>query len=904
MCPLNSSIPITAEGLIPVAPSDVASIPSIALSIPDFEGEAVLRIFSNETHEQIACYSAVLTNGNSFAQPKSVGTVLGLFTLLALIASFGTAIYGEAIPTIRLHYAHSLSVGVVFAVWQHIYYLGALSVNWPSVLVAWWNNFAWAAGMIYSSSMQSSIDHLVGNNVGNTSEVGSAQSGSSNPGIGGGYDISAIYRRTLGAGIKRATKAPFDIASEIYGRDPSNVLKRDIVQRNVERAVAASESIPDASVGYKWYGKAVGPGYPIPGNYSGFAGTLAQEGIKVSNAFMTGFLWFLICLVLLVACVMALKWILEGLARLKWIKQDRLKFFRTHWLGYSAVAALRICFIAWFMIMFLTIFQFTYQSSGGVKAVAAIVFIIFFIGMPLIAGYAYWYKHHVTDHEHGTPTEHNKLMGGRLPLPNFRSKKQEAVPATTEPAVHHVREESKSESKPLWKRMASNGSLFSSGPDLRSIHDDEDYTLKFGWLAGRFRRTRWWFFAVWLFYEFLRAIFLGGASSYALAQVFGLLVIEFIAFCFIVWARPFEGQRLNVLVVYCLGFSKVTTVGLSAAFDGRFNLARITTTVIGIVIIVIQGILTIITVIAIIVGAISSYMSVSRNRENFRPRKWHGLREKYFDHLDKAVNDLPPEPKPEPPPPEEPKFGFEMRSVKRQAKIEDEDEEFSSVVLGDAATSPLSMAEDATTTPMYPRSGAGTPANRSRANSRAPSIRSMSQSQTNLPYGARAHRRSWSTKDFPTFDAAPVERDTTPVDTERNAGNEDEPVPPPRSASKRTRASSRGSTKATQLTAQPSTDSLHIGGDVSTRDTIGNVPAPTVRPRAGTGSRSQRNSFYGMIAEDASSSDRLNADASDSQPSNQQTSANWGSYGRAHPLTPALEMDEWHVSPKSEPSPQ
>ena len=38
---MNSSVPIEAGGIIPVSQSDVANIPAIALSIPDFEGQAI-----------------------------------------------------------------------------------------------------------------------------------------------------------------------------------------------------------------------------------------------------------------------------------------------------------------------------------------------------------------------------------------------------------------------------------------------------------------------------------------------------------------------------------------------------------------------------------------------------------------------------------------------------------------------------------------------------------------------------------------------------------------------------------------------------------------------------------------------------------------------------------------------
>ncbi|KAG9583133.1 TRP-domain-containing protein, partial [Aureobasidium melanogenum] len=223
LCPLNASIPIEANGIIPVAQSDVAAIPPIALSIPDFEGEAILRIFANSTQAEIGCYSAVVTNGATFSQPKAVGSILGIFTVIALIASFATAIYGDSVPVMRKHYAHSLSVLVVFSVFQHVFFTGALSMNWPSVLVAWWSNFAWSGGMIYSSSMQHSIDKLIGNNLGNTSQVGAAGSGTNQDGVGGGFDISSIYRR--GLSIKR------DVAWDIYQRDHSIELRRDVLSR-------------------------------------------------------------------------------------------------------------------------------------------------------------------------------------------------------------------------------------------------------------------------------------------------------------------------------------------------------------------------------------------------------------------------------------------------------------------------------------------------------------------------------------------------------------------------------------------------------------------------------------------------------------------------------------------------
>ncbi|KAK5175270.1 uncharacterized protein LTR77_000407 [Saxophila tyrrhenica] len=891
LCPLNSSIPINANGFIPIAPGDIANIPSLAYDIPDFEGQAILRIFANSTQSEIGCYSAVVTNGKSFSHPESVGTVLGIFALITVLASFATAIYGEAVPTMRLHYAHSLSAGVVMAVFQHIFFTGALSVNWPSVLVAWWSNFAWAGGMIYSSSMQSSINSVIGANIGNTSQVGAAPSDSTQDNLGGGYDISSIYKRSFSVPSSYLpANHPFrrDMLTEIFDTDEFRmVTKRDIFTHHAERALAARDVV-DKSDGYRWYGHAVGPGLPLPGNYSGFAGTLAEENIPVSNAFMTGFLWFLILLVLLVAAVVTFKGALEGLARFNAINAERLRFFRDHWKRYAGAVALRTCYIGFFLMMFLTIFEFTYQSSAGVKVVAAFVFVIFLVGISGVAWYACYYKKHLIIKDPGSAAgqvERKKLLGV-IPV----AAKKDTTAQTGETQATETSRDEKKSGKAFWKRKSATDSIANNPDSVDNIHDYDDYTMKFGWLVSRFRRSRWYFFTVWIFYEFLRAVFYAGASGYALAQVFGLLIIEFLAFIYIIWARPFEGRRLNLLVVYCLGFSKVASVALSAAFDVHFNLERITTTVIGIVIVIIQGILTIITMIAVIVGAISSYMSISRNREDFRPRKWHGLREKYFDHLDRVVNDLPREPKPkrvkrserERQEAEESQPGFAIRNMRRENKIEDDDTEFASEMRPQDPNASYVSMDRKVSTPPY-GSGAATPVRQSRAGSM------HSMSNTNLPYGARPHRPSWSTRDFSMVGADESRQSFTPIDMSRTVPDEDEAVAPPSPKKGRhSRSASlssvlhKSSAPALAVKQQPSSDSFQVGGDVSTRDTIGRVPAPSMRPRSNThGSRNSRTGTPSYVF------DERDDEYDDAQPgpSSQRASR--------YPLTPAQEMEEW-----------
>ncbi|KAF2745865.1 TRP-domain-containing protein [Sporormia fimetaria CBS 119925] len=682
-CPVEAGTPIEANGVIPVNAQDVAAIPDIALSIPDFEGEAILRIFANSTQTEIGCFSAVITNGASFSQPAAVGSALGFFTFVAVVASFATAIYGSTVPDIRKHYAHSMSVQVVFAVWHHIFFSGALSVNWPSVLVAFWSNYAWAAGMIYTESMQNTINNFIGSNKGNTSQVGAAGTGVETPELGGGFDIRKIYTR------------------DVLEDQPSQA------SRMLEKALARRD-LAGKEDGYAWYGDAVKPGLPLPGNFSGFAGTLKEQKIPASNAFMTGFIWFVILLAAVVSAILLLKVVLETLSKSKMIRAERLALFRKHWLRYTLFAVLRTLVIGYFMLIFLSLFQFAYLASPAPVAVACIVFLILFLGVGGLAAYACFFR----------------LRSGDYIVEKKRLLK--VIPwygLTRNHTTQHLN------GKPYADTIA-----WPSIHPESSIHDDEEYTSKFGWLASRFRRTRWWFFVAWLLYESIRACFLAGASGAPRVQVFGLLAVEVVAFVVLIILRPFEGQRLNVIVVYLLGFSKVATTGLSAAFDTTFNLPRITTTVIGVVIIVIQGLLTVVVLVAIVSGAITTYFSLTRYRETIRPSKWNGMRDKYYKRLNTAVLDIPrPAPPPRPPQPKD--LYFSINSIKRVPKVEDEDAEFMAEINGELADSRITLPQQDGIVETRP------------TRSRASSMRSQ-MSFSSLPHRAHVHRASWSSRDF------------------------------------------------------------------------------------------------------------------------------------------------------------
>ncbi|KAK2628109.1 hypothetical protein QTJ16_002755 [Diplocarpon rosae] len=686
LCPLNASVPITGGAVIPVSQSDVSAIPPIALGIPDFEGTLQLSFYSNSSQTQIACFSAVMRNGASFSHPAAVGTTLGVFTIVALLASFATAIYGVSIPHIRTHYAHSLSILVVIEVFQSIFFSGALSLQWPSVLPAFWSNFAWSAGMISTPSILKSINSFAGVS-GNSSQVGGA--GSTIINSNGGLQ-QQIYGRSLETIARKSEQ----VASHLYKREANDTAGAKL---------------------FDWAGVPISPGLPLPGNWYNFAGTLSLVEVPAADAFMIGFLWLIILVVILVAVIALFKWAMEAFCVMKIMKRDRLLFFRDHWLGFIGLVILRTLFIAFFMMMTLTLFQFSFGGKAGPIAIAVIVFLVFFVGALVISFYACFYRIRFGKYESSPDRIHFQPRKVLKVVPWYKTARESSL-------------DEEEKAKSVGSLSFFQVKFVVNEEDEHSVHQNANFTMRFGWLSARYRRTRWWFFAFWVVYQFVRACFVGGARQNPTAQVIGLFIWETIAFIAIVWINPFEGSRNTALAVWMLGLSKVATAGLSIAFLPQFKVARIPTTIIGVIIIVIQGFLVVGLLVLIVLGAISSYMSLTRNREAIRPHNLQDIRVKYFGHLAQTEKDAPPPPPPVPEEPKEPYFS--VNTVRRAPKIEDEDVDFVPEITDhNAAASQQSLGGPSA----------------SRANSVAGSMRSQ---YGNVPFGARVHRASWSSRDF------------------------------------------------------------------------------------------------------------------------------------------------------------
>ncbi|KAH6956483.1 hypothetical protein DER45DRAFT_614441 [Fusarium avenaceum] len=689
LCPLKAGEPIEAYITTSISADDLRGIPSIALNIPDLEGFSRLRIFANSTQTEIGCFQATMSNGRTFSQQKIVGTVLGIFTVFAVFASFATAIYGVQIPHIRMHYAHSFSVLIIFETFQSIFFSGALSVNWPALLPAWWSNFAWTVGMFASESMIEAISPFAGVS-GNASQVGSAGSVPINNGGG--------------------------LAQQIFGRS--------LTSRTVPQLVEASHSLtrrnnfdPNNPYDYSWAGEPRNPGMPLPGDYSGFPGVLSVMGIPRNDAFIIGLIWFLVVLAGVALFVVSCKLILDLCFKAKLIKSDGFDFFRSNWLGYLVAGLLRTLFIGFFVMTTLAMFQFSIKAPPGPTAIAAIVFVMF-MGFAGLTAYACSTRLREGKYEVVSDTlrfEQGKIL-----------KKVPFVATTLESSIG---EEEQAQKPRLFASLPIRRIRFvDKDPERPKVHQDEPYIKHFGWLSARYRLTRWWFFAVYLAYQFIRACFLGGGRASPLAQVYGLFIFEVFALVIIIKLKPFEGSRNTTAAIWLLSISKIITTGLSIAFLRPLNLSRVAATAIGMIILVVQSFLAAAILVLIILGMISTWMSLSRNHENL-PEKFDDLRVRYFEHMENRAGTSKPEENEVDELEELSKSIFSVSNVKRNTQ-------------SNAFPTLEGSSSQASSHPAHPLN------RRNRANSGG-----SRYSVNSLPRSGRAHRPSWTAKDFAEWDA-------------------------------------------------------------------------------------------------------------------------------------------------------
>ena len=139
--------------------------------------------------------------------------------------------------------------------------------------------------------------------------------------------------------------------------------------------------------------------------------------------------------------------------------------------------------------------------------------------------------------------------------------------------------------------------------DNSALYDDKDTWRKYSIFYENYKRSYWWIFVPAIIYAFARGCVIAGADGHGLAQAAGQLIVEALLLCVLLWARPYSlksGNWINITIQVV----RVLSVVCILVFVEELGMSQTTKTVTGLVLVVVQAVLTGVLAILIAVNAI------------------------------------------------------------------------------------------------------------------------------------------------------------------------------------------------------------------------------------------------------------------------------------------------------------
>lgn len=165
LCPISAG-PFAAAGTLPIPDNVMKEIPPIAFRIPDLDGIVTMKLSATDKSD-LVCLQAPVGNGKTlasspikaFSGAMAVGALLvgSVASIASSVSAAGASIGplgATGSPSLALS---SPNVGDVLMWFQALSLNGAFSVRYPTVLKAFYTNFAWSIGLISWPSMQEDI---------------------------------------------------------------------------------------------------------------------------------------------------------------------------------------------------------------------------------------------------------------------------------------------------------------------------------------------------------------------------------------------------------------------------------------------------------------------------------------------------------------------------------------------------------------------------------------------------------------------------------------------------------------------------------------------------------------------------------------------------------------------------
>lgn len=289
-----------------------------------------VKIKDLESHVQLACVEAELSNGHSVDQ-KAVAWVTAVIAGLGLMASAITSGLGHSNTAAHVA-ANAMSL---FGYFQAQALIGMCSAPMPPIVSAWTQNFQWTMGIIRVGFLQ---------------------------------DMATWYQRATG-GTPTTYLSQLSFISVEVQRKMRMRRAIDFTTGAIGRLMARSNAAATEA-------QAGGERIVLHGiERVGF-----KARIETTNIFFTGYTFFIVFVLLTVIGVVAFKYMCEGLVKAGKMKGDTFVDFRNGWQTVLKGILFRVVLIGFPQMMVLSFWELTRRDSAGL-IVLAILSMITMIGI-------------------------------------------------------------------------------------------------------------------------------------------------------------------------------------------------------------------------------------------------------------------------------------------------------------------------------------------------------------------------------------------------------------------------------------------------------------------------------------------------------------------------------------------
>lgn len=139
--------------------------------------------------------------------------------------------------------------------------------------------------------------------------------------------------------------------------------------------------------------------------------------------------------------------------------------------------------------------------------------------------------------------------------------------------------------------------------DASSLYENKETWRKYSLFYENTKKDFWWLFVPLIVYMLAKGCIIAGAQGHGIAQSVGQLVCEALLLGLLLWSRPYA-RKSNMGINITIQVVRVLSVVCVLVFIDELGLSQTTKTVTGVVLIVIQSVLTAVLAILIAVNAV------------------------------------------------------------------------------------------------------------------------------------------------------------------------------------------------------------------------------------------------------------------------------------------------------------